>query len=82
MYSVVASLVPRRPSVESEVGRELEAYTLALVRDGRAASARAIRYKVHALDPSSLSFDYKPVQIPALLVLYGNYWAQGKFSCE
>ena len=34
VYSVVASLVPRRPSVESEVGRELEAYTLALVRDG------------------------------------------------
>ena len=36
MYSVVASLVPRRLSVESEVGRELDwkPTHLALVRDG------------------------------------------------
>ena len=42
MYSVVASLVPRRPSVGSEVGRELEAYILAVVRNGAfcAASTR------------------------------------------
>ena len=40
MYSVVASLVPRRPSVESEVGRELEAYTLALAVESPTASSR------------------------------------------
>ena len=41
MYSVAVSLVPRRPSVESEVGRELEAYKLAVVCDGVSYSCAA-----------------------------------------
>ena len=29
---------------------------------------------------SRLKLDYKPVKVPSMLVLYGNYWAWGKFS--
>ena len=29
---------------------------------------------------SSFIFDYKPVKVPSMLVLYENYWAWRKFS--
>ena len=45
--------------------------------------------KVHALDPSSPSFDYKPVRALALFVLYRNYWygvtirpGYGEYRCN
>ena len=82
MTAAIADQLPLQIKMYKYDRLPVQLATRLLVRDGRAASARAIRYKVHALDPSSLSFDYKPVKVPALLVLYGNYWAQGKFSCE
>ena len=54
MYSVVVSLIPRRPSVGSEVGRELEAYKLAVVRDGVSYSGRFSTKYMPSIRPACL----------------------------
>ena len=41
VYSVIASLVPRHSSVGSKMGRELEAYKVAVVHDGISCTASA-----------------------------------------